>query len=1015
MLEAAYLGDARVKSPWRALLIFAAICVVIYSLFPSREQHNEAVPINRGTPAIVDSGTQLRGTHPGRARDTGTGSEAGVAHPTGRDKTPGAPNGTLFVGRVVNSDDVGVGGAHITARHRGKTVAETTTDRRGEYSFRFLRVGSDDNSAAGIIGARDGRGHRGQTSFYPDAAGVDAKKRVRLITLHASTTLRLRVLTPDREPTRARVWLVPPHMFASAPLRVLDTDARGLVAFADLSRGLWRVVAAGVQGGRSSRLLRTAPNQADVADVVLGRARRLAIQVCDRDDNTPVANARVRIYESMTIGNRRGHTQLHSQPTEHACDAQGRCVVQELGGTQELMVRAIAEGYPGATGTQTKADVGAIKVKPDETDVTILLARGRELRWKIIDAGHGIPPDGSTVRLLEPARGKRYLHETATIDAGDLVVRGLSASQVWAHAVVPAFGVADVLAPPRSPPTTDDGKEEDPPALTTSFHPLRKAELLVQDAAGRPLAGIYFLASGVVTRHAVTGPDGRAVIRNLFGTRSGTAFFDVSRSRSDAPRFALGGYQMYDGDVSLTHTFPPKQRLVLKLMHRNDPVQRNLDGTLFFRSIRKEFVVGDDGEVTLDIDGLTTDSRGRITVQQNDGIALSGSFAVEDENADTAFVRVDLIASLVVRLDVLGPGDGVVSPGLQRWNEALDDWDPEFLQRGFTRSDGFATIRNVAPGRYRALDRASGLASDPFDVSMASSPVQVILDARRASWVRGTLLRPKGVRTLRDFHVGIERKGMLIRKTHERPRLPGVRVDPNSGAFSIRVHGKEPVTIRAYHHTYIPHALHGRARVVGGETDVRLQVIPGPRARITPDPSVSRALLSQRGNQIPVMLYPRGGTEQPLARLARLDTHENEIVFGNYEPGRYDIWIDTWHGKPLRLENIELKSGETQLGTHKVARGSRLRVIVNGSDDVLKRVRLSIMATSVDAPHHKRTWIAEGPSPTLQREWRVAGLGAGRYEVSVWQTGYGSVTGELLRETIAFDGEHEVVRTLDVK
>jgi hypothetical protein len=115
------------------------------------------------------------------------------------------------------------------------------------------------------------------------------------------------------------------------------------------------------------------------------------------------------------------------------------------------------------------------------------------------------------------------------------------------------------------------------------------------------------------------------------------------------------------------------------------------------------------------------------------------------------------------------------------------------------RQDGgiaFGPLRfePVAPGRYRALDRARGVFSEEFDVRAGGPPATVELDALRSGIVRGRVEVPEG-------HlypsVRIER---IDEGADPRDRwVPEAVKVADDGTFAVQVPGDRPIRLRAAH------------------------------------------------------------------------------------------------------------------------------------------------------------------------------------------------------------------------
>jgi len=269
--------------------------------------------------------------------------------------------------------------------------------------------------------------------------------------------------------------------------------------------------------------------------------------------------------------------------------------------------------------------------------------------------------------------------------------------------------------------------------------------------------------------------------------------------------------------------------------------------------------------------------------------------------------------------------------------------------------DGVVRDAMVPPGRHVVRDLVRGVSSEPFD---APDALPLLFDVEAAApWVEGRVVA----------HVGLDRAATRLEA------FPGGPIDVRAdGGFGFPWPG--PCDLVA-HLADLPAV---RTAIREPRADVELQLSPVAVLRLRPDRPGTRGRVVARD--------PQGGVVSIEASDA--------LRFAGFAPGRYDLWIDLDGCVPQERSDVLLAEGETALDLE-CDPGATLRVIVPGE------VPVSASVQSLDAPRYRRTGATE-----------VTGLGAGRFQVTVWNR----FTGLLLHSGEIVSGGHgEIPLVIDLR
>jgi len=294
----------------------------------------------------------------------------------------------------------------------------------------------------------------------------------------------------------------------------------------------------------------------------------------------------------------------------------------------------------------------------------------------------------------------------------------------------------------------------------------------------------------------------------------------------------------------------------------------------------------------------------------------------------------------------------------------------------------------VPPGRYRVKDHESGLVSDEVELAPGGRAT-LRLDLSGTGVVRGRVEVPDGTP---PGTVRLRTTGLLV----SRHRALRVR---EGGTFEFRVPGDREITVRAFHPLLRSVET---VRVVEPRDDVVLRLEEGPtatlrvRSEVLPHNVISSAPT--------VLLYRDDPGGDPAARLEAVRDGDR-LTFGGYRPGTYTIWLDAGPDAPVVLREVELGPSSTDLGTVDGRRGAVIRVVIEVEDGG-SPPRIALFAHALDEPRYRRGTNSSGEAVV-----ELAGLGAGRFEISASPVG----GGKGLQEVVELEAGQTLERVLDLR
>jgi hypothetical protein len=331
-------------------------------------------------------------------------------------------------------------------------------------------------------------------------------------------------------------------------------------------------------------------------------------------------------------------------------------------------------------------------------------------------------------------------------------------------------------------------------------------------------------------------------------------------------------------------------------------------------------------------------------------------------------VDVDLIPAGTLVVDV-----ALAAPGKQPYRLALvgDDDERVDLRRGpwsfrlHPGPDHVVRETMMPPGHYRVRDLTSGKATGEFFILPGRGEVQVHLDLQdawppRAPVVSGFVSGPGLDLRLAEV-VAVGPRG-------DRRQAPvasdGTFVLPWSGPGILEVSANHPQAA----------APTPPLSLTGPRDDIRLRLRSRHRAsaRLVPG-----AAPHPGGTEPRVRLVPAAPGRRPLTLDVSLA--DGRARFGGFFPGRYTLWFDLPGVLPLKLKDVTLADGVTDLGTLSPAPGTRLRFRILGrAGETVPE--LTIAALALQAPRYQRSLHTAGADHAV-----LPGLRAGGFQVNAWE------------------------------
>jgi hypothetical protein len=910
----------------------------------------------------------------------------------------------LWTGRVVDARRKPVAGVDVSLHIGTAARANARSGRDGRFEltgWREWAALAPEDSAANVLTARGPDGTFGaQQVWLPRPGGS--------------------IFTPPRDPNDTA-----PHDLGTLvllPAHALDVsifDATDAVEIEVRSLALQQFVLAcaelggattahfdalpagpllvqATDGARSASQRVFLPDESAVT-LALRDLHSFDVIVVDLNSGEPIPGARLSVHETYAIpatfeGGGMSSQDVHAmrelslsvEPTNSA----GVARIEGLETARGISLGVEASGYrsvpdPSDHGSQ----LVPLERNGETTRIELRRRTSRTVRWPIVAGDAPVPADGSRVELrVAPGSSMNPTSELAGVgrmEGSQLVVEGFES-----HRAFLARADDGALARVWVDSGADLGKE-------SSFSPPRAIEIVVRNAAGELVRGAAATArnqgNNPVCDFVRTDEQGRATLKDLFGE-----LVDVHVYAPDGktPGFNAGAVDLTKGDgridVVLPGTFLARAsvtvdgeaRLPARFHAWPPPIEEDAERAEWLFELAKPSA-GETTNVLVTAAGLAP-ARAKVAPRV-DGEPTP--FTLEFTSAGELLVELR----------------GTPSRAPEVTPESFDEKTNAWIGGGFRSINGLRTpngprggfrFAGLTPGRWRVLDKSSGVASSEATIAPGALRASVVLEIGADQWVTGRVEAPSGTDLSSVVVVvdGVAPRGDRWNRLPGQTPPAGVRVE-GDGSFKVRIPGDREVVVRPWHPWLAPDA-ESIVRTTQQRDGVVLKLVAGRELRLPfADPNLASARF------VRLAAFP-ATSEDAAPRWIYAKIVDGVARTAELEPGAWRLWIDgAAHLAPLVLERVELDDGVTTLEPLVFSAGSSLRVSVR-VEDGQSPPRIYVSATSLAEPKFWRDINSGGEAEVVLR-----GLSAGRYSVNV--SAISTVSRAAPRE-IEVDGVNEV-------
>ncbi len=574
----------------------------------------------------------------------------------------------------------------------------------------------------------------------------------------------------------------------------------------------------------------------------------------------------------------------------------------------------------------------------------------------------------------------------------------------------------------ESAPTAEDeipserataaGAEVDPPAIAAPA-PTHVIRGRVGDERRHPVAGarVELCMRRVDAPVVSSGQDGRFEFEVAMPELSGEA--SCVRARDEAGRAGFTRLWMRPAEEGERVEIDAG---AIALLESHSLRVRVIDGNTPSPSARIDFAMGHErvfageavadaaGELLLSLPVVAPGDTVEVGVTA-DGFLRTGAALVRPADGSEAFAEIELARSAVLVAHVRRPERNRVSIAPERFDDSAGDFRPahDILHHGLNYPNGpddSFVFSGLTPGRWRAVDEASGLASSEVELFPGEREGHVELDLESVTWVSGRVEVADPAELAR---VVVLVEGTDVVRT---PRwwLPGARPPGgayvNEGSFRVRVPGDRTVKLVPWHPWLVPATERGTIDVREGREGIVLRLVAGDEVRL-PVPQLAS---SHHERSLRIGRYSGEARGEPI-EWRNAPIIDGIARFATLR-GTWTLWIDAGESfAPLVLRNVAAE-GVTTLASAAFDRGSavRVRLIVDGGEAA---PRISVSALHTGVPAYFRRLNSGGESEVV-----LAGLGPGSFRVSA-----SSITGSrtIPERELELDGRSEIALDFDLR
>jgi len=1005
------------------LAIVAAVVVLLLDPFEAPPEKGTQAPredFGAAVPEIADASQLSVAPDSGAAQATPDANDAREVEGIATETPESLPFALAsVVGRVVDDRRRPVAGARVRLVHPIGASFEARTGADG--SFRIDAVPRDEERwlRLGIV-AFDGKGgaaadpldlesrsslERPETWLW----GSDPSGPRDVGTIALGPGHPLEILAIEGSAPAAGAALRVEWGFERILCALDATGADGRFTIPSLPAGV--VFVEGRLEGRIGRAEGKCAPGAPAITLALEPVRAVGVLVRDKSSGAPIPVASVRVEEMRRIKMEYvvGDFVWSSVPLDLAVpptDEFGRTRIVGLPRGSGFEAIARKDGFLGAESRSWReGDEARIRIPDDADEVVVELVPlvAREVRIPIVAGEVPVPPEGTLLAIRERQGAAIVLPEArpdeGRIEGGAIVIEGVPPGYFHALAETSALEVAPIFVAADAV----EGKE-------TSFRPARSVEVHVVYPGGEPAEGanvtVHNQGNNLVGSPVRTDAAGHGRVEALHADLVDVYITHPADSRC---RITAGSADLSKGDAFFEATLPREAHLRVQVFVDGEP---RLPGRLDVRATPLEATVQEEEpeEGLLSVRVWIQKDTSEVTLYLLGAGFLPANETVPVERlASDEPIRIDLERAGAIVADVAGREGRRVELAVEEWKKSDDTWAPSGYFRLNYPNDVDERFRfePLAAGRYRVVDRQSGLASDGAWLDPATSPeARVFLDLRATRTLKGRVEAPPGT----DFtlvRVVVEGEEIESRED-DWGFVPGMaeghRVR-NGGVFSIDIPTDRPVTLVPWHPYLVP-AAEGGAAVVSdaGGDEIVLRLAAGNEVSF-PVPKGAGRDWQQTGIRIALFRGAASGT--PAAEFFA-PIEDGIARFGGFEPGTWTLWIDPRSEyAPVTLEGIELHAGAQELSSIEFRKGSSIRVRV-------------LVPEGTNAPRILLGGRPEGDGPLYQRylnsngesEVVLPGFGPGTFRV--WYRSMNEA-GEMHDEIVALDGEHDLTFDLDLR
>jgi hypothetical protein len=898
--------------------------------------------------------------------------------------------GVRLTGTVIDEDEAPVPGATVRALRGGDVVAETKSDDEGSFALACGQRPADGIATVGIC-ARLGAERAGY-AVYTMLEDAPPEDDVGEVQLERAVALTARVEDAAGPVAGARVFV---GSFFGSIFATSTTDAHGVARFdATPATDAWLFAYAPGRGRARGEI----PDGRDpkVPLVLTLTARTIRVSVVGVPESVPLAGQRIAARLVTTDDSRRLYSDLVPPLAIPATGDTGIVSVEDVAADDAVEFRRVAPAIESDPWRFTGHFARPVVAEAHEVEVRVDVPSGQTARWPIVASEVPTPADGTLVTLERGTAGALPTGpRKLVVDGAFLVGAGFARGEIRGLARTPDGAVAQL----------------GPPGSDARFVRPRRVEVTVRDADGSPVEGVRLALRDSAGREAAdeceSDSDGRATFAGL---EPGLGTLDLS-ARTGAPAEVrwVASVDLSASDARVDVRLERPQEIVLRVT--TDGEARLPEGwtVLVGRAIRTDARVVEPAEIHV----LATEDDPGAPVRV---VLRAGGFC--DCAADVTFdparapVTVDMPlssgATLLAEFRPPRGADGIYAQAvLQRLGPR--GWEPcrehpvWVLARGETA--GARRFDHVPPGRYRLLSNACQFASQPVDVALGRGIVSLRLDLSRGGPARVRVVGPDD-RPVPNSWVTVEVPDSDWPMPHVGEELFAPRAggpfsfDAGSdGECVVLLPGDHPVRLVARHPTLRPDPERGSVVVTESSAEVpTIRLVEGPVIEFAATPAAD---WTPSGLGVCTVRLFRGAPSAEPDATVVASSDGTRYRAGGMPPGRYTVWIGLPGSAPVVIADVDLRDGVNDLGTIRRRPGCALRV------------RVTVPPGRVAPPVIVNVTRVGGPSWTAARSSRgagevaVAGLGAGRFEVSV--TAATRPESPPFVRTVELDGEHDVV------